>query len=253
MRRDRVAVAVAREEDRVAAGDLPEQQRRRWVAVGRAHHFAVGDGQGRELGEAAAADDCEHGTCFMYLIVAAERAAPARRGTARDPRVETTAEFMTLSWKAQAAFACIPCRRIVAIADAGARLGGVRARSRQGITMYLDRLFKLMAEKQASDLFISCGAPINIKVNGVVQPVSTQPMDMETVRRIAYELMNKEQAREFENTLEMNLSLPRPQRWATSASTSSASAAPSRSSSATCAATCRRSSSSSCPRCCSTS
>ena len=34
--------------------------------------------------------------------------------------------------------------------------------------MYLDRLFKLMADKQASDLFISCGAPINIKVNGVV-------------------------------------------------------------------------------------
>jgi twitching motility protein PilU len=72
--------------------------------------------------------------------------------------------------------------------------------------MYLDRLFKLMAEKQASDLFISCGAPINIKVNGVVQPVSTQPMDTDTVRRIAYELMNKEQAREFENTMEMNLS-----------------------------------------------
>ncbi len=72
--------------------------------------------------------------------------------------------------------------------------------------MYLDRLFKLMAEKQASDLFISCGAPINIKVNGVVQPVSTQSMDMETVRRIAYELMSKEQAREFENEMEMNLS-----------------------------------------------
>jgi twitching motility protein PilU len=72
--------------------------------------------------------------------------------------------------------------------------------------MYLDRLFKLMAEKQASDLFISCGAPINIKINGVVAPVSTQPMDIETVRRIAYELMTKEQAREFENEMEMNLS-----------------------------------------------
>ncbi|MCC7038895.1 MAG: PilT/PilU family type 4a pilus ATPase [Burkholderiales bacterium] len=72
--------------------------------------------------------------------------------------------------------------------------------------MYLDRLFKLMAEKEASDLFISCGAPINLKINGVVQPVSTHPMDMETVRRIAYELMSKEQAREFENSLEMNLS-----------------------------------------------
>jgi twitching motility protein PilU len=72
--------------------------------------------------------------------------------------------------------------------------------------MYLDPYFKLMSEKQASDLFITCGAPLNIKINGVVAPVTTQRMDVETVRRIAYELMNKEQAREFENELEMNLS-----------------------------------------------
>jgi twitching motility protein PilU len=72
--------------------------------------------------------------------------------------------------------------------------------------MYLDRLFKLMADKQASDLFISCGAPINIKINGVVSAISTQPMDVEAVRRIAYELMTKDQAREFENEMEMNLS-----------------------------------------------
>jgi twitching motility protein PilU len=72
--------------------------------------------------------------------------------------------------------------------------------------MYLDPYFKLMAEKQASDLFITCGAPLNIKINGVVSPITTQRMDADTVRRIAYELMNKEQAREFENELEMNLS-----------------------------------------------
>jgi len=72
--------------------------------------------------------------------------------------------------------------------------------------MYLDRLFKLMADKQASDLFISCGAPINIKVNGNLASVSSQTMDVETVRRIAYDLMTKEQAREFENEREMNLS-----------------------------------------------
>src|SRR5215471_3960233 len=72
--------------------------------------------------------------------------------------------------------------------------------------MYLDRLFKLMAEKQASDLFISCGAPINIKINGVGSAISTQQMDVETVRRIAYELLTKEQAQEFETELEMNLS-----------------------------------------------
>src|SRR5437870_936379 len=72
--------------------------------------------------------------------------------------------------------------------------------------MYLDRLFKLMTERQASDLIISCGAPINIKINGVVAPVSTRPMEVEAVRRIAYELMSKDQAREFENEMEMNLS-----------------------------------------------
>ncbi len=72
--------------------------------------------------------------------------------------------------------------------------------------MYLDPYFKLMAEKQASDLFVTCGAPINIKINGVVSPITTQRMDVETVRRIAYELMSKDQAREFENELEMNLS-----------------------------------------------
>ena len=50
--------------------------------------------------------------------------------------------------------------------------------------MYLDRLFKMMAEKQASDLFISCGAPISMKINGVVTALTNQKMDIDTVRRI---------------------------------------------------------------------
>ena len=72
--------------------------------------------------------------------------------------------------------------------------------------MYLDRLFKLMAEKQASDIFISCGAPINIKVNGVVAPLFEQRMDVDTVRKVAYELMTEAQIQTFEQTFEMNLS-----------------------------------------------
>src|SRR5437773_11489673 len=44
--------------------------------------------------------------------------------------------------------------------------------ARRAPQMYLDRLFKLMAEKQASDLFISCGAPISMKVNGVIAPLT---------------------------------------------------------------------------------
>jgi twitching motility protein PilU len=72
--------------------------------------------------------------------------------------------------------------------------------------MYLDRLFKMMADRQASDLFISCGAPINMKVNGVVAALSDRPMDLDTVRRVAYELMSDEQAKTFEAEHEMNLS-----------------------------------------------
>jgi twitching motility protein PilU len=72
--------------------------------------------------------------------------------------------------------------------------------------MYLDRLFKLMAEKQASDLFISCGAPMSMKINGVVMPLTNQRMDIDTVRRVAYELMNEEQAKIFDTEFEMNLS-----------------------------------------------
>ncbi|HET7032225.1 MAG TPA: PilT/PilU family type 4a pilus ATPase [Casimicrobiaceae bacterium] len=77
--------------------------------------------------------------------------------------------------------------------------------------MYLDRLFKMMADRQASDMFISCGAPINMKVNGVVTPLSDRPMDLDTVRRVAYELMSEAQAKTFESEYEMNLSHLDPQ------------------------------------------
>ena len=87
----------------------------------------------------------------------------------------------------------------------------------------MKRLFQLMAEKQASDLFISCGAPINIKINGVVMPVNQQPMDVDTVRR-CLRAHDRGADTEFENELEMN-PLSRSTASATSASTSSGSAA----------------------------
>ena len=43
--------------------------------------------------------------------------------------------------------------------------------------MILDKLFQLMAEKQASDIFISAGAPIHIKIQGTTVPVNQQIMD----------------------------------------------------------------------------
>src|SRR5204862_7577672 len=54
-------------------------------------------------------------------------------------------------------------------------------------------------------------APINMKVNGVVAPLSDRPMDIDTVRRVAYELMSEEQAKVFEADFEMNISHLDPQ------------------------------------------
>ena len=75
--------------------------------------------------------------------------------------------------------------------------------------MFLDPLFKLMAEKQASDLFFTAGAPIQIKINGIVMPVNAQMLDPATVKKIAYEVMSEDQVKGFEQTHEMNFAVGR--------------------------------------------
>jgi len=70
--------------------------------------------------------------------------------------------------------------------------------------MFVTPLFKLMADKQASDLFFTSGAPIQIKINGVVMPINSQALDPEQCRKICYELMTEAQIKEFESIHEMN-------------------------------------------------
>ena len=75
--------------------------------------------------------------------------------------------------------------------------------------MFLDPLFKLMADKQASDMFFTAGAPIQIKINGVVMPVNAQVLDPAAVKKIAYEVMSEEQIKDYEKALEMNFAVGR--------------------------------------------
>ncbi len=72
--------------------------------------------------------------------------------------------------------------------------------------MILDKLFQVMADRQASDIFISAGAAIHIKIQGVTVPVNQQIMEPAMIEKIANELMNAEQAEVFAATREMNLS-----------------------------------------------
>jgi twitching motility protein PilU len=68
----------------------------------------------------------------------------------------------------------------------------------------MKRLFQLMADKKASDIFLSVGAPINIKINGNVMPINQQHMDGNTVRGLLYEVIDERQRKDYEGTLELN-------------------------------------------------
>ena len=75
--------------------------------------------------------------------------------------------------------------------------------------MIFDKLFQLMAERRASDIFASAGAPIHIKIDGVVIPINQQIMDPAVIQRMAYEIMNPEQIAIFERERELNISFSR--------------------------------------------
>ena len=70
--------------------------------------------------------------------------------------------------------------------------------------MDLTQLFKFMADKLASDMYISAGAPVLMKIEGESQPLNSQILDGETVKKIAYSLMTQEEIKVFETELEMN-------------------------------------------------
>ena len=68
----------------------------------------------------------------------------------------------------------------------------------------MDRLFKLMADKKASDLFFSCGAPITIKINGNAVPVNQSPLDAPTLYNLLKEILTEAEIRELDEVKELN-------------------------------------------------
>ncbi|WP_041366812.1 PilT/PilU family type 4a pilus ATPase [Methylophaga frappieri] len=67
---------------------------------------------------------------------------------------------------------------------------------------------RLMADKQASDLFFCTGTTPQIKIQGVIRPVGSKNLAPGDVKEMAYSLMNEPQITEFETTLEMNFAVP---------------------------------------------
>ena len=68
----------------------------------------------------------------------------------------------------------------------------------------MKRLLQLMAEKNASDIYLSVGAPINIKISGNAVPVNQTILNADAVRQLLYEILTEKQTRQFEDDWELN-------------------------------------------------
>ncbi len=73
--------------------------------------------------------------------------------------------------------------------------------------MDIKLLLRLMAEKNASDLFFSTGAPPHMKIEGVSTPMGQGPMPPGAIKDIAYGLMDAKQIEEFEEEWEQNFAI----------------------------------------------
>ncbi len=72
--------------------------------------------------------------------------------------------------------------------------------------MIFDKLFQVMGEKRASDLYITAGAPIHIKINGHTMPMNQQVMTHDMIRAMLEEMVTPEQISHFEREKELNVS-----------------------------------------------
>ena len=76
--------------------------------------------------------------------------------------------------------------------------------------MDIEFFLKLMAEKNASDMFLTSGAPVNIKVEGDLIALGDAPLPAGMAKKVAYSLMNEGQITEFERELELNMAIAVP-------------------------------------------
>lgn len=69
----------------------------------------------------------------------------------------------------------------------------------------MERVLRLMADKQASDVYLSANSPILIKINGQLLQLSDQPLTHTQPRQLLAELLTPSQLEELDDTGELNM------------------------------------------------
>lgn len=77
----------------------------------------------------------------------------------------------------------------------------------QGVVMDIGNYLNIMVEHNASDLFFSAGAPVNVKIEGHTKAIGEQVLSGKDVRQLAYSIISDDQRAEFEKNLELNMAI----------------------------------------------
>ncbi len=74
----------------------------------------------------------------------------------------------------------------------------------------LERVLRLMAEKGASDVYLSANMPIQIKINGQILQLSDQLLGQQQTRQLLAEMLAPQQLEELDDTGELNVGIAVP-------------------------------------------
>ncbi|MGP1681570.1 MAG: ATPase, T2SS/T4P/T4SS family, partial [Giesbergeria sp.] len=72
----------------------------------------------------------------------------------------------------------------------------------------MERILRLMAEKRASDVYLSANAPALIKINGECVAINNQILPPEAPRNLLSEIVPPDRIEELEETGELNMGVP---------------------------------------------
>jgi twitching motility protein PilU len=74
----------------------------------------------------------------------------------------------------------------------------------------MERLFQLMKEKNASDMFFAVDSPVHLKINGSLVPVNQQKLAADNIDALLAEVCTPQQRAELARDNELNMAVPVP-------------------------------------------
>jgi twitching motility protein PilU len=72
----------------------------------------------------------------------------------------------------------------------------------------MERLFLLMKEKHASDMFFAVNSPVHLKINGNLIPINQQKLDADNIRSLLSEICSEQEMALLDSTNELNTGIP---------------------------------------------